>query len=286
MIEAFFDLRIATVRPGEDPPPEAHLARIENPAPDVVRAYVKSGWFYKPCWVTYAIAVPESLEAYIGSAFRSVARNKPRKLLREVPRRYHLAVDERGTHVPELRRLYARTVVARPRGKDRLGELREDFSRGWLGCYLFDGLDLVAGILAQDSGDHLSIGYGAFDPEHRRALDLEHYLIMQVLQRSIDRRDRFMSLGMDTNRYGHHLSPRLPAYKLRIGFTPAAYEPGGRELLTIRSFAPFEDGLLFYSYVRRGLVLNYFARGVPDLRPYQHHTAPPILVHSIPPRAR
>jgi hypothetical protein len=130
---------------------------------------------------------------------------------------------------------------------------------------------------------HLSVAYGAFDPERRRALDLEHFLLMQVMQRSIEMRYRAMSLGMDTNRYGHHLSLHLPAYKLRIGFTPLAHEPGGREVTLFRRFEPFEEGLFFYAYDGNGgLIGHYFARGEPDLRPLTHHNAPPVVAHLIP----
>jgi hypothetical protein len=129
---------------------------------------------------------------------------------------------------------------------------------------------------------HLSVAYGAFDPEHRRKLDLEHFLLMQVMRESAARRFRTMSLGIDTNRYGHHLSLGVAAYKLRIGFTPMAYEPGGRELALFRRFEPFEEGLFFYAYAGRGLEANLFSRGEPDARPYRHDTAPPLRVHAIP----
>jgi hypothetical protein len=119
------------------------------------------------------------------------------------------------------------------------------------------------------------VAYGAFDPEHR-GLDLEHYLIMQVIERCVKRRVPALSLGMDTNRYGHHLAIGLPAYKLRIGFTPLPWEPAGRELLRIQNFDRFERGLFFYSYDGRGLVGNLFTREEPDLRPYRHHNAPDI----------
>jgi hypothetical protein len=90
-----------------------------------------------------------------------------------------------------------------------------------------------------------------------------------------------MSLGIDTNRYGHHLSLHLPAYKLRIGTSPQSYDPGGRELLQILSFKPFPDGLFFYAFNGADLEGHFFARGTPDLRSFQHATTPPITVHPI-----
>jgi hypothetical protein len=120
--------------------------------------------------------------------------------------------------------------------------------------------------------DHLSVAYGAFDPAHRD-LDLEHFLIMQAIDRCAQRRVPALSLGMDTNRYGHHLPFGLPAYKLRIGFTPLAWEPAGRELVKFQRFDLFEKGLFFYSYEGRGIVGNLFTRGSP-LRPFRLTTTP------------
>jgi hypothetical protein len=279
-MEQFFDLKIATIRAGEEPPPDAHWVRIPDPWPRHARDYARQGWFYKPSYVTYVLPVPLSLNAYIESAFPSPARSKPRKLLRDVPRRYSLLIESDGRHLPEFKELYRRTIVARPRGKDRVAEHDDGFDRHWLGFYLFHADRMAAGVLVHAEPGHLSVSYGAFDPDHRK-LDLEHYLLMQVLERSIERRDPLLSLGMDTNRYGHHLSLYLPAYKLRLGFTPLPYEPAGRELVRIQSFAPFEKGLFFYAYDGDRFIAHYFSRTQPDLRPFQHRTSPPIRVHPI-----
>ena len=278
--EEFFDLTIATVAAGEPAPADAHVARVLEPSQREVETRTAEGWFYKPCYVTYVLRVPESLDAYIQGSFRSGTRNKPRRLLRDVPARYRLDVDGEGRGVDAFKELYRRTIVARPRGRDRVGEHDEGFAAGWVGFYLFDGASLVAGVLVHELRDHLSVAYGAFDPEHR-GLDLEHYLIMQVIERCARRRVPALSLGMDTNRYGHHLPMGLPAYKLRIGFTPLPWEPAGRELVKFQRFDLFEKGLFFYSYEGRGIVGNLFTRGEPDLRPFRHHNAPKIRTFSI-----
>lgn len=279
-LEEFFDLRIATLDPGEEPPPGVHLSRIEGPSRREIERRSAEGWFYKPCYVTYVIDVPGSLDAYIERSFRSGARNKPRKLLRDVPGRYRLAEEEGGRGFPQFRDLYRRVIVGRPRGRDRVGEHEEGFGPGWLGYYLYDGPAMVAGVMVHALRRHLSIAYGAFDPAHRK-LDLEHYLIMQVMRRCMELGVETLSLGMDTNRYGHHLPLGLAAYKLRIGFTPLPWEPSGRELLKVQSFDVFEDGLFFYSYEGRGLAGNLFTRGEADLRPYRHHNAPPVRARRI-----
>lgn len=280
--EEFFDLVIATVAPGEPAPADAHVARVLEPTRREIDARIAEGWFFKPCYVTYLLRVPESLDAYIQGSFRSGTRNKPRRLLREVPARYRFDVQTGGRGVDEFRELYRRTIVARPRGRDRVGEHEEGFGAGWLGFYLFDGPALVAGILVHELRDHLSVAYGAFDPAHRE-LDLEHYLIMQAIERCVQRRVPALSLGMDTNRYGHHLPIGLPAYKLRIGFTPLPWEPAGREVVKFQRFDLFEKGLFFYSYSGRSIVGNLFTREEPDLRPFHHHNAPEIRTHRMPP---
>ncbi len=279
-IEDFFDLRIATIEPGETPPPGAHWVRIEDPPRSLAAALAREGWFYKPRYVTYVLPVPASLEDYIRGCFRTGTRNKPRKLLRDVPRRYRLEVDAGAKGIGAFADLYRRTVVARPRGKDRLAEHEEGFGEGWAGLYLFEGAALAAGVLAHEPPGHLSVAYGAFDLAPR-GLDLEHLIVTKAMERAAERRCRFMSLGMDTNRYGHHLSIGLPAYKLRLGFVPLPHEPGGRELVRVRSFDVFEEGLFFYGYGGRGLVGHLFARGAADLRPYRHHNAPPVRTHPM-----
>jgi hypothetical protein len=279
--EEFFDLSIATVSPGEAPPAEAHVARVLEPTRREVEARAADGWFYKPCYVTYVLRVPGSLDDYIQESFRAGTRNKPRKLLRDVPARYRLSVETGGRGMEEFRDLYRRTIVARPRGRDRVGEHEEGFGPGWVGFFLRDGGAMAAGILVHELRDHLSVAYGAFDPAHRE-LDLEHFLIMQAIERCVRRRVPALSLGMDTNRYGHHLPLGLPAYKLRIGFTPLPWEPAGREVVKFQHFDPFEKGLFFYSYEGRGIVGNLFTREEADLRPFLHHNAPEIRTHRIP----
>jgi hypothetical protein len=279
--EDFFDLRIATLEPGEEPPADADWVRREDPSPAEAARLAAEGWFYKPCYVSYVLRVPATLEAYVEGAFRTGTRNKPRKVLRDVPLRYRLEVDGEGRCLGLFVDLYRRTIVARPRGRDRVAEHEEGFGRGWTGLHLFEGERLVAGVLVHAVRDHHSIGYGAFDPGHRE-LDLEHFLIMKAIERCAAGRVPWLTLGMDTNRYGHHLPLGLAAYKLRIGFTPVPCEPAGRELVRVQGFDRFEKGLFFYSYDGPGLVGNLFTRGEPDLRPYRHHTAPPVRVFRIP----
>lgn len=279
--ETFFDLEIASIAPGEEPPREAHWVRIEEPSPAEVEARIREGWFYKPVYVTYAIPAPPSLDAYIEGAFRTGTRNKPRRLLKRVPERYELEVDEGAARAAEFHGLYRRTVVAKPRGRDRLAEYETGFGPGWTGFYLRAAGGMVAGILVHEEGGHLSVGYGGFDPAHR-SLDLEHFLIMKVIERAAERGAGIVSLGMDTNRYGHHLPLGLPAYKLRLGFVPLPFEGAGRELVKVQHFDVFDDGLFFYSYGARGLVGNLFTREEPDLRPFRHHVAPPVRTWPIP----
>jgi hypothetical protein len=280
-LEEFFDLRVATVAPGEAPPADAHLARIEDPSAADVERLVQEGWFHKPRYVTYALETPASIEAYIAAEFRAGARSGPRRLLREVPKRYRPEIGEAGRGVEEFLALYRRTIAARPLGRNRIEERDTRFGPEWTGFYLFDGPALVAGIMVRALRDRLSAAYGAFDPAHRE-LDLEHYLIMQALRRCIDARAPRLSLGRDTNLYGHHLSLGLPPYKLRLGFKPLAYERSGRELVKIQGFAPFRDGAFFYSYADGGLEGNLFARGEADARPFTHRRAPPSRARLIP----
>ncbi len=277
--EDFFDLGIATIDPGEEPPGEADWVRIEEPSRAEVARRGAEGWFHKPCYVSYVLRVPGSLEDYVAGAFRAGTRNKPRKVLRDVPLRYRLEVDPEGRRFEAFAGLYRRTIVARPRGRDRVSE-HEDFGAGWTGFHLFDGERLVAGILVHAVRDHHSVGYGAFDPAHR-GLDLEHFLIMKAIERCAAQRVPWLTLGMDTNRYGHHLPLGLPAYKLRIGFAPVPCEPAGRELVKVQRFDRFEEGLFFYSFEGSGLAGNLFTRGEPDLRPFRHHTAPPVRTFRI-----
>lgn len=281
--EDFFDLSIATVRPGGTPPAQAHWVRIADPPSAVARRLAAEGWFYKPCYVTWVLRIPASLDAYILQSFRAGTRNKPRRLLRDVPARYRWAVDESGAGFRAFVDLYRRTIASRPRGRDRVSEHHpEGFDpREWLGLYVYEGEAMVAGILVHRMRDHLSVAYGGFDPAHRE-LDLEHFLIMKAIERCAEGGVPYLSLGMDTNRYGHHLPLGLPAYKLRIGFTPLPWEPSGRELARIQRFDVFEDGLFFFGYGSPGLVGHLFSRGEPDLRPFRHHNAPPVETHPIP----
>jgi hypothetical protein len=281
--EDVFDLRVAVLEPGEPAPAGMHWERVADPSPVEVERRAAQGWFYKPCMVTWVIRTPASLEEYVREAFHAGTRNKPRKLLREVPARYRFAVHERGEGWPAFLDLYRRTVVARPRGRDRLSAHADGVREGWSALHLYDGEALVAGVLVHAVRGHHSVAYGAFDPERRRALDLEHFLIMKALERAAEAAAPFVSLGMDTNRYGHHLSLGLPAYKLRMGFAPKPWEPSGRETARPAAFDVFEEGLFFYSYEGDGLAGNLFTRGEPDLRPFRHHTSPPVRTFRIPP---
>ncbi len=277
-----FDLRVAVLEPGEAGPPDVHWWTVQNPGTEEVARRAAEGWFHKPLTVTWGIRTPVSLDAYILEAFRAGTRNKPRKLLREVPLRYRFAVHERGEGMAAFVDLYRRTIATRPRGRDRMAERAHGFRDGWCGLQLYDGDVLAAGVLVHEVRGHDSVAYGAFDPE-RRDLDLEHYLIMMALERARKRGVPRVSLGMDTNRYGHHLPLGLAPYKLRMGFTPEAWEPSGRETAKPAAFDVFEEGLFFFSYAGDGLVGNLFTRGEPDLRPFRHHTAPPLRTFPIAP---
>ena len=90
-----------------------------------------------------------------------------------------------------------------------------------------------------------------------------------------------MSLGVDTNRYGHHLSLGLPAYKWRVGFRAEAYRPGGREFIKPLRFEPFADGMFFYAFAEDGLAGHLFTRRPAEARGWRHGCAPPIVVHAI-----
>jgi hypothetical protein len=230
--------------------------------------------------VTYVIEVPPTPEEYIARHFRAGKRSGPRRLLRDVPKRYRLAIDPGVRKLAAFHDLYRRTIVARPRGRDRLAEHGGRFGGDWAGLYLFDGDAMVAGVLAHRRARHLSVGYGAFDPGHGD-LDLEHYLLMEAMKRARELGCPTLSLGMDTNRYGHHLSLGLAPYKLRLGFTPRPHEPGGRELVRVQRFDAFEEGLFFYAYADAGLEGHLFTRGEPGLRAFAHAAAPPVRAHRI-----
>lgn len=275
-LERFFDLTIATVAPGEAPPTEAHWVRIAEPTARLAADLGRDGWFHKPCYVTYVAPVAPSPEAYIAHAFRRGKRGRPRRLLREVPRRFREELDPEGRHFPEFEELYRRTIVAKPRGKDRLAEHREGVGPGVLGLYLYDGPRLAAGILAFEEDDVLSVGYGAFDPAHR-AEELELYLLMRAMQEARRRGRRILALGMDTNRYGHHLALGLAPYKLGLGFIPLP--ASGTELVKIQRHELFEEGLFFWSFDRAGGLAGHLF-GPADPRPFRRGGSPPVYHHT------
>jgi len=60
------------------------------------------------------------------------------------------------------------------------------------------------------------------------------------------------------------------------------WEPSGRELATPARFDVFEQGLFFFAYAAGGgLEGHWFSREEPDLRPFKHHTAPPVTWHPL-----
>jgi hypothetical protein len=273
-IEEFLDLRIATVEAGEPAPDDVDIARVLDPGPEEV-ARRGAGWFHKPRHVTWRVDAPPTLDAHL-ARFGRDARRKIRRVLRETPRRFRFEVDRDGRRAAEFAELYRRVVAGRPRGIDRLAASRP--GGAWIGFHLFDGGALVAGLLARRFRGHLSAAFGAFSPELRRH-ELEHFLILQALRAAIELGKPAMSLGRDTNLYGHHLSLRLPAYKLRIGFRPAPDEAGGRELLRIARMDRFERGAFFYSFDEGGGGLRgeLFGAGL-DPRPFERPDAPPVRV--------
>src|SRR5262245_34843827 len=72
--EDLFDLGIATVAPGAAAPADAHVARVLEPTRREIESRSAEGWFYKPCYVTYVIRVPGSLDEYIQESFRAGTR--------------------------------------------------------------------------------------------------------------------------------------------------------------------------------------------------------------------
>jgi hypothetical protein len=278
LLERCADLRIAALAPGEEPPPGVQWARVPAPPEAEIRARLADGWFLVPARVTYVLDTPVSLEAHL-DAFRPGARRKHRRLLREVPARFRFEVDRDGRRLGAFRALYRRTLLSRPLGCDHLPP-DERLRAGWTGLHLFDGEDLVAGVLVKSRPERCSVAYGAFDPVRRRGLDLEHYLILRAIERAGASGRPRVSRGMDTNRYGHHLSLGLVPYKLRLGFRPLPWEPSGRELVKPLDLVPFVPGLFFYSYGDAGeLRGELFGGEEVDLRAWGHPGCPPMRRH-------
>ena len=267
-VEQLFDLTIATVAADETPPPGAHLLRI--PFPDA--PLDPEGWFEIPTRVTYVAPVNPPRNAD--------KDRRARALRRKVDARYRFVEDASGDRFEEFRGLYLRTVAGLPRGIDRLGPVAR-LEGKWSGLYLLDGDAIAGGILLQRVGRHLSVSYGAFDPLHARKVDLEHDLILRARERSAALGFKELSLGVDTNRYGHHLSLGLPPYKWRIGFRAEAYRPAGREWIKPLRFEPFEEGLFFYAFGEKGLVGHLFAPRSSGAKAWRHSQAPPIVIHPV-----
>ncbi len=268
-LESFLDLCIATVEPGEAPPPGAHLLRsVIPPAPG-------ERWHHAPAQVTYRVPVRPTIDAHLEAAFDGAGRREARRLLRRVPERFRYELDPRVEGFERFRELYRRSLLSRPRGIDRMGE-RGGLEGRWAGLWLLDGEHLAAGVLLQRVGRHYSVSYGAFDRERSAGLDLEHYLILKALEISAAAGFRELSLGVDTNRYGHHLAIGLPAYKWRLGFRAEPYPPGGEHWIRPVSLDPFKGGFFFYAFGPEGLEGRLYPKPGLDPRPWRHAAAPPM----------
>jgi hypothetical protein len=277
IVDTFLNLRTATLQHDETPPPEADWAVIPDPPADLVEVRKAEGWFHVPKAVTYRRRTPSSIDEYL-AAFRSHARRNIRTLMRKIHDRYELRRIQGVPH-PDFGPLYSRMIAALPLGVDRVAERGVLADRRWIGLYLFEGSTLAAGVLCRRFRHHLSVAYGAFDPD-RRGLDLEHGLIIETMNLAVEIGKPEVSLGQDTNRYGHHLSLKLPAYKLRIGFAPRANERIQRLLIKPLRFDRFPDGLFFYGFGDDDLIGHLF-QSEPDPTPFQHPTAPRIESHPI-----
>ncbi|PIO03704.1 hypothetical protein COT48_03730 [Candidatus Woesearchaeota archaeon CG08_land_8_20_14_0_20_47_9] len=233
----------------------ADMVNIFSPTQGLVEHFTRHGYFYRPNKVTYKMDVPFSESEYISK----LKKNKRKTIKKAVKR-----CRECGISIlkePQLSEVsyrgwldvYTENINGKKRGIIRTGLERYYRSKDMMaGIFAVKDNHIIGGIILRRkhlrSGlRKISFSFASSRKEYfkkgvNELLNLKAVLFAREL--GYDHLER----GMDSNLYGHYLSPGLYLFKKSFGFRITPKNRFGEVLTTITNYAPFQDIIFFVSH--------------------------------------
>jgi len=236
------------------------LSRILNPTREQIDHFLRHSFYFKTAEVLYAcsLSYPDPEANFLSTLTAKRARDFKR-VDRDVNaliegRDVELVVD-RGQY-PELLEAFVHYHFSKMndklRGRQLLrrnfkncGSPIEFYKQYPLLLYLLSkNRTMLGGLAASWRGDGYSISFSASETSVGKTRNVQLFLVQKLVHISALERCSAVYYGIDTNLYGHHLSPGLAAYKASVGFAPILH--GKKELLRFDAYTPFSFPILFF----------------------------------------
>ena len=259
---------------------ECDIAYIQNPSSEMIEYFTGKGFYYCPNKVTYKIRVPIDSAEYF-TILKKYRRKKIKKALKRAREsgisfvRMH-PVNEDA--FKEWFEIYKKNILGKPRGFLRASPERHSatYERNY-GIFAVKGKELIGGILLRkkqfvymgEIREKLSIAFSSSKKEYLKLRindALNYKTIIAARKWGFD----FLERGLDSNIYGHYLSPGLYLFKKSFGYRIAPKEKYGYSLFKIINFGKFQDKVFFISFENGQMTGNLFFRNeMPDIKEYR-----------------
>ncbi len=229
-----------------------------------------AGYFLRPRKVTYKLLIPENEEQYLASLRRSKRKGikKALALCRESGIKLFTEEPVQEETFLAWEKIYDRTI-----SQKRLGFKRMDAKRfasiqpRTVGIFASKDGVIIGGILLQkkrfflrgEQQHKLSISLSSSDKRFFM-LGVNEALNFEAVKFCQTKGIRFLERGMDTNLYGHYLSPGLYTFKKSLGYRITARPRYGNVWTKIINFEKFSDPVFFISLGGKGIEGNLFFR--------------------------
>jgi hypothetical protein len=218
------------------------------------------GFFEAPIKITWRRNV-ESIKDYIKSVKKGRDIKRGLNLIEEGKRYSDVEFKiDRGLTNDDwyqkwFRDFYVTKLGEKPRPRFNLQEKPS----GHTGFYAFKGNDLVGGRLVKDIGDRFSASFSVFNKRPRYLNDIAYAKMMEEAVRTGKRE---VSLGVDINFYGYHLSIGTMRSKVLFGFEPYYYPQAGKNFFRVLKTSKFNNPFMFFSFLNNtdSLINNIFLR--------------------------
>lgn len=257
------------------------IASIINYSPSDKQYFMKNFHFFEcPVKITWRRPV-EPIDQYIKSVRKGRDMKRGINLMQPGGRyeRVRFEVDpglQRDDWFQQFDEFYKEKIGAKEKGRITMDEK----PTGHTGFYAFKNGDFLGGRLVKDLGPRFSASFSVFERDPKYLDDVAY---VKMMEEAIKQGKKEVSLGVDVNFYGYHLSIGLLKSKMSFGFNPYYYNQAGKNLFTVIDHRRFSKPYLFFSFINgtEKVTLNAFTTMGTPFNPRDYEPPGGITVHRI-----
>jgi len=259
---------------------DCDIAYIQNPSSEMLEYFTGKGFYYCPNKVTYKIRVPIDSAEY----FKIVKKYRRKKIKKALKSARENGINFVCMHpvsedvFKEWFEIYKKNILGKPRGflRASLERHRATYERNY-GIFALKENEIIGGILLKkkrflyqrEMMEKLSISFSSSKKEYLKLRindALNYETIIAARKWGFD----FLERGLDSNLYGHYLSPGLFLFKKSFGYRIASKQKYGYSLFKIINFSKFQDKVFFISFEDGQMIGNlFFKNEMPDVKEYR-----------------